>query len=264
MLRTVLFATLVLATVAGAQTNAVSSPPPAAEQLAPAPAPAPTPGEIVIPQYAPGVAPPTEGPVKLDPAANAQWRKEKLSFAAGTSVVVQGPNAEPVDRVTFYKLVGRPDLAAEQEDRQRREIWFISGGVLLTAASLIGGIALANSNDAPVSFTDPVFCTSVSPRPGTASNGCTISSNSWQTATGTVIAVVGGVGGLVLVGLGLAANVPVTTVPEDQTLVGEYNDLLLQRLAGTKKSFAPPFSPVPRVDFQVGSGGGMLKAFWTF
>jgi hypothetical protein len=251
-------AVLLLATSARGQ-QGTGAPLPPAEQAAPAaPSPsAPVPGEIVIPQYPPGSAPPAAGPAKLDPAAYAQWRREKLSFGAGTSLVVQGADGTPVDRVAFYQIVGRPDLAAKQEDGKRRQIWLIAGGVLVGAAGLIGGIALANSNDAPI-----VYNTSDPYNQQTCTGGSCgqIQTHTWQTTTGTLIAIVGALGGGVLIALGLVAGNPVTTVDEDKTLVGEYNDLLLQHLQS--KSAAP--SPLPKVGFAVGSGGGMLQAGWAF
>lgn len=259
MVRILAVSVLLVGTVAFAQTGDVPPAPTSAEHP-PAALPS-APGEILIPQYPPGVAPPTEGPVQLDPAAYAQWRKEKLSFAAGSSVILQGLDATPVDRVDFYRLVGRPDLAARQEDGRRRQVWFITGGILVTLAGLVGGIALANSNDAPIVYetSNPDYIQICRGPP------CgQIQTHTWQTTTGTLLAIAGAIGGGVLISLGLVAGNPVTTVAEDQTLVGEYNDLLLQRLSSTKKSSAPAPSPVPSLGFQLGPGGGMLQAGWRF
>jgi hypothetical protein len=269
-------AALMLATAVPAQTSAVSPPPASPEAAPPAPAvpvlpappppieesppPAPVPNEIVIPQYPEGTTPPTSGPVTLTPAAMLQWREQKLSFASGSNDVVQGINGVRVDRVAFYQLVGRPDLAARQEDGRRRQIWLIAGGIAVSAAGLIGGIALSNSNEATITYTSTPGNGAISCPTSGGGQLCYITNQSWQNWVGLSLVIVGLVGGGILVALGLVADNPITTVKEDKDLVGVYNDVLLQRLSGNS---ARP-SSMPAVGVGVGSGGGMVQARWNF
>jgi hypothetical protein len=258
--RAVRLAALTLAASAAAQTTTEPPLPPAETAPPPvAPPPITYPNEIVIPQYPEGTSPPSEGPVTLTPEAMQQWRQKKLFFAIGTSNVVQGVNASPLDREEFYTLVGRPDLAARMEDGKRRQVWFIVGGLFVAAAGIGGGIALSNTNEAPITYTpaavkDPTLCNRY---PYT---DCTITNQTWQNWVGLALVVVGGISGGILIALGIAATNPVTTLSEDKDLVGAYNDLLLQRLAS--KSVRP--SAVPAVGVGFGSGGGMLQAGWRF
>jgi len=248
-----------VAVAASARAQGVPPPePPLPEHVPPPPVPAAppapaTPGEIVIPQYPEGTAPP-ELPLTLTPSARAMYSKEKL-ILTGTSIT-EGVEAKPVDRVAFYQMVGRPDLAARQEDAKSRQLWFIIGGLAVATASIAGGILLSNSNEAPVTVntTDVRLCALYGTRL------CSIDDVTWQNTTGLIIAVVGGLAGGVLITLGIAANKPVTTYDEDQKLADGYNEALLQRLAG--KSKRP--SAVPAVGVAAGPSSGMLQARWSF
>jgi hypothetical protein len=257
IVRAALLAALAAAPSAGAQ--GVPSEPPLPEQ-APAPLPVPAapptpvaPGEIVIPQYPEGTEPP-EVPPMLSPMAKATYSQGKL-ILTGTDVT-EGLQAKPVDRVSFYRMVGRPDLAARQEDARSRQLWFIIGGLAVATASIAGGILLSNSNEAPITINpaDAQLCIYYS------SPRCTIDDVTWQNTTGLIIAVVGGLAGGVLITLGIAANKPVTTYDEDKKLADGYNEALLQHLAG--KSKRP--SAVPAVGVAAGPGSGMLQARWSF
>jgi len=256
IVRAALLGALAAAPSAGAQ--GVPPEPPLPEH-APAPPAVPTspptpvtPGEIVIPQYPEGTEPPRLPPT-LTATAKATYNQEKLVLT-GTNITA-GVEAKEVDRVAFYRMVGRPDLAARQEDAKSRQLWFIIGGLTVAAVSIAGGILLSNSNDAPITLktNDPRACVY-----GTSL--CSVDDMTWQNTTGLIIAVVGGLAGGVLLSLGIAANKPVTTYDEDKKLADAYNEQLLQHLAG--RSNRP--SAVPAVGVAAGPGSGMLQARWSF
>jgi hypothetical protein len=195
-------------------------------------------------EWSTGVEKPPAGP------GREVFDREAISVDAILNEVKR--DGKPYGASDFYKLVGRPDLAAWSEDRTRQRTWLIASGTIVAVAGVVTGIIVMGSG------------------PDTSSPQCQTHdyadyTNCYDRASKAQMT------GAFILGAGLAAggvlfvwgmNIPemVTTAEQTLKMATDYNQSLCIKHGGS-----PPSSGVKlRVLPVVGPGFAGLSAKLTF
>ena len=200
---------------------------------------------------APGVP---SAPAPLPPPASservgAKFLEKHLAYDWADQQVVVGTAGKPVDRMTFYRMVNRPDLVAKSEAASRRRLHYaIAAGVTAAAGITVGLIELVTAPD----LNSPEC---VLNGPTNFNSNCEPAVERHQTI-GTIALVSGVTLGALLGTLAYWSSPDVLTPDETQALIARHNAELMKGLRGTPTSL--------RVTPVIGPRGGGLVASLRF
>ena len=144
---------------------------------------------------------------------------------------------KPISAFDFYNRVGRPDLAAEADERTRQRIWLMSGGGLTIVAGVVSGLlVMASGPD-----TSSPDCLARGPD---VYKSCVEQSSRATTAGALLIGAGVALGGALIV-WGITTPEMVTTREETVRLASDYNRGLGQRhgATGVRLELLPAIAP---------------------